>query len=108
MTGAEITAILTGVALFGAALRGTPAIWRFVVAMARLPHMTEQIWSEFGRNGGSTTRDRIEHIARDVAELARSTTASAEALAAHEARLTIVERSVVRLSVIVGGDEGEQ
>lgn len=82
MTGAEITAVLTGVVLFGAALRTAPVIWRFVVAMARLPHMTEQIWSEFGRNGGSTTRDRIEHIAREVGDARAAATSAGTALAA--------------------------
>lgn len=69
MTGAEVTAILTGVALFGAAVKAGPSVWAFIRNMARLPSMIESIWLEFGRgngNGVSTTRDRIEHIARKV------------------------------------------
>lgn len=52
--------------LLAALIKAGPVVWSFVIAAARLPHMTEEIWHEFGRNGGSTTRDRIEHIARQV------------------------------------------
>ena len=50
-----------------ATIKAGPVVWGFIIAVARLPHMTESIWAEFGRNGGSTTRDRIEEIARQVA-----------------------------------------
>lgn len=120
MTGAEITAVLTGVVLFGAALRTAPVIWRFVVAMARLPHMTERIWYEFGRNGGTTTRDRIEHIAREVGDARTAATSAATALAVDTetevsslaqiaSRMTGVEQAVARLTVLIEGDqEGER
>lgn len=49
-----------------ATIKAGPVVWGFIIAVARLPHMTESIWAEFGRNGGSTTRDRIEDIARKV------------------------------------------
>ena len=54
------------VILLAALIKAGPVVWGFIIAVARLPHMTESIWAEFGRNGGSTTRDRIEHIARKV------------------------------------------
>ena len=70
MTLPEITAILLGVGALGAAIKAGPAVWSFVRNVARIPSMTESIWMEFGRNGGSTTRDRIEHIARKIEDTA--------------------------------------
>ena len=73
-----------------ATIKAGPVVWTFIIAAARLPQMTENIWAEFGRNGGSTTRDRIEEIARQV-----STTVAMQRDAA-----VLVERHTVSDSIM--------
>ena len=81
----EITAVLVAIGAAGAAIAAGPAVWRFVSATARLPRMTEAIWREFGRNGGSTTRDRIEEIARQVVRTAEMQELLTQTIGAHTA-----------------------
>ena len=66
MTLTQFGVALATFAALGAAIKAGPSVWAFVRTIAAIPRMIESIWSEFGRNGGSTTRDRIEHIAREV------------------------------------------
>ena len=69
MSLSEVTALLLALTALGAAVKAGPAVWGFLSNVARIPSMTESIWKEFGRGNGDgdvTTRDRIEHIARQV------------------------------------------
>ena len=58
--------VAPAIVLLAATIKAGPIVWAFISAAARLPQMTEHIWAEFGRNGGSSTRDRIEQIARGI------------------------------------------
>ena len=69
MTLTQLGIMLATFAALGAAIKAGPSVWAFVRNVARIPSMTESIWKEFGRGNGDgdvTTRDRIEHIARQV------------------------------------------
>ena len=83
MTLTQLGIMLATFAALGAAVKAGPPVWSFVRTMAAIPRMTESIWAEFGRNGGSTTRDRIEQIVRHT----ETVVATVEAVHASTQRL---------------------
>jgi len=83
MTLTQLGVMLATFAALGAAIKAGPPVWSFIRTVAALPRMTESIWAEFGRNGGSTTRDRIEQIVRHT----ETVVATVEAVHASTARL---------------------
>ncbi len=87
MTLPEITAVLIALGAAGATIKAGPSVWGFVRNVARIPSMVESIWREFGRNGGSSIKDRIEHIARGVDRA--DETAKQSVAMAQEAKLTL-------------------
>ena len=83
MTLTQVGVAMATFAALGAAIKAGPPVWTFIRTIAALPRMIESIWSEFGRNGGSTTRDRIEQIVRHT----ETVVATVEAVHASTARL---------------------
>lgn len=108
--------VAPAIVLLAATIKAGPVVWGFVIAAARLPKMTESIWAEFGRNGGSTTRDRIEHIAREVAATTEMQREAARIVERHTAsdsimfqliadRLTSMERFLGNIDTLERKEE---
>ena len=90
MTLTQLGIMLATFAALGAAIKAGPPVWSFIRTIAAIPRMIESIWSEFGRNGGSTTRDRIEHIAREVATTVELSHRSDALLSMHTAQDSVM------------------
>ena len=70
MTLTQVGVAMATFAALGAAIKAGPPVWSFIRTVARIPRMIESIWGEFGRNGGSTTRDKIEQLIRHTEAVA--------------------------------------